>query len=219
MRGVVERDLVTYYRLRAPEYDRLYARPERQQDIGALATSLGTAVVGRRVLELAAGTGYWTPIMAASAECVVATDINPETLAIAEGRDYPRGNVEFRIADAYAPEAVAGDFDCVFAGYFLSHVPRNRVSPFMQSIVNRVGGGGRLLLVDNLYVDDSNLPISRTDAEGDSFQTRQLDNGQSFEVLKNFYDAEELEQLARSYTVSFDVLLLNYYWLLQLDLS
>jgi hypothetical protein len=55
---MTERDLQTYYRLRAPEYDRLYERPERQDDIGAIADWLATGVVGRRVLELAAGTGY-----------------------------------------------------------------------------------------------------------------------------------------------------------------
>lgn len=218
MRRVVERDLVTYYRLRAQEYDRVYERPERQDDIRAIASWLGAAVAGRRVLEIAAGTGYWTPIMAATAESVVATDINPETLDIARSRDYPRGNVEFRVADAYDPETVDGEFDCVVAGYFLSHVPRDRVTPFMQAIVDRAGSGGRLLLVDNLYVGDSNLPITRTDAEGNTFQTRQLDNGQSFEVLKIFYDAEELEQLARPDSAEIAIELLTYYWLLRLDL-
>jgi SAM-dependent methyltransferase len=156
--------------------------------------------------------------MAATADRVVATDINRETLAIAEGRAYPRGNVEFRIADAYAPEAVSGDFDCVVAGYFLSHVSRDRVAPFMQSLVDRVGRGGRVLMVDNLYVDDSSLPISRTDTDGNTYQTRTLDSGQRFEVLKNFYDTAELEQLARPYSAAIAIAPLTYYWLLRLDL-
>ena len=210
---------MTYYRLRAQEYDKVYEKAERQEDIRAIAAWLAPAVAERRVLEVAAGTGYWTPIMSATAKSVVATDINPETLAIAEARDYPNANVEFRVGDAYAPDAVAGDFDCVFAGYFLSHVPRDRVAPFMDAVVDRAGHGGRVLLVDNLYVEDSNLPITRTDTEGNTYQTRQLDNGQSFEVLKNFYDAEELEQLAKRYTTTFDVQPLTFYWLLQLDLS
>ena len=214
---MTERDLVTYYRLRAREYDQVYLRPERQDDIRAIGVWLSAAVVGRRVLEVAAGTGYWTPIMSATAESVVATDINPETLAIAKARDYPRDNVEFRIADAYVPDAVSGDFDCVFAGYFLSHVPRDKVAPFMRSVVDRAGSGGQVLMVDNLYVDDSNLPITRTDPDGNTYQTRQLDNGETFEVLKNFYDAEELKQLARPYSAVVAVELLTYYWLLRLN--
>ena len=212
-------DLVTYYKLRAPEYDRLYERPDRQDDIRALATRLGSAVAGRRVLEIAAGTGYWTPIIAEHATSVVATDINAETLAIAEARDYPRSNAEFRVADAYEPGSVIGDFDCIVAGYFLSHVPRVRVEPFLRSLVDRLGAGGRLLLIDNLYVDDSNLPISRTDQDGNTYQTRRLDSGRTFEVLKNFYDADELERLARPYAAKVEVELLTYYWLLAFDIG
>jgi len=216
---VVERDLVTYYRLRAQEYDRVYEKPERQDDIRAIAIRLSAAVTGRRVLELAAGTGYWTPIMAATARSVVATDINPETLAIAQARDYPTGTVEFRVADAYAPDAVDGDFDCVVGGYFLSHVPHDRVAAFMQSAVDRAGSGGRIVMVDNLYVDDSNLPISRTDPDGNTYQTRRLDSGDTFEVLKNFYDGNDLKRLVQPYAAQVEVHLLSYYWLLQMDLD
>ena len=216
---MAEQDLVTYYRLRAHEYDKVYDRPERQDDIRALATLLRPAVTGRRVLELAAGTGYWTPIIAAVAQSIVATDINPETLAIAEDRDYSGGSIEFRVADAYEPAAVGGDFDCVVAGYFLSHVPLDRVGPFLRSVADRLGGGGRVVLFDNLYVDDSNLPISRTDQDGNTYQNRQLDSGESFEVLKNFYDRDGLERLARPFAERIRVELLTYYWLLEFDLA
>jgi SAM-dependent methyltransferase len=217
--GVADHDLVTYYKLRAQEYDRLYERPDRQEDIRGLAALLRAAVSGRRVLELAAGTGYWTPIMATVAESIVATDINAETLAIAQARDYPGGNVDFRIADAYRPEEIAGDFDCVVAGYFLSHVPRDRVVPFLEAAVDRVGPGGRVVLIDNLYVDDSNLPITRTDEGGNTYQTRRLDSGQTFEVLKNFFNGEELEQLAGPYATRIQVEQLTYYWLLTFDVA
>ena len=216
---MADSDLVTYYKLRAQEYDRLYERPDRQADIGALGALLRPAVANRRVLELAAGTGYWTPIMAETAESVVATDINAETLAIAKARDYSSANVEFRIADAYAPASVSGDFDCLFAGYFLSHVPRERVVPFLQSAVGRIGPGGRVVLVDNLYVGDSNLPISRTDENGNTYQDRQLDSGRTFEVLKNFYDGGELERLVRPFAMTVEVELLTYYWLVRFDIA
>jgi SAM-dependent methyltransferase len=217
--SVADGDLVTYYKLRAPEYDQVYDRPDRQQDLRSLERLLPLAVAGRRVLELAAGTGYWTPLIAAVADSVVATDINPETLAIAKARDYKGGNVDFRIADAYAPHQVHGDFDCIVAGYFLSHVPRGRVAPFLKAVVDRVGAGGRIVLFDNLRVDDSNLPISRTDEEGNTFQQRQLGSGQSFEVLKNFYDGAGLERLVRPYASTIDVQPLTYYWLLTFDIG
>lgn len=212
--GVAEQDLVTYYKLRAPEYDKVYDRPDRQDDIGALRRLLPPAVTGRRVLELAAGTGYWTPLIAASAASVVATDINPETLAIAEARDYADAAPEFRIADAYAPETVAGEFDCIVAGYFLSHVPRDRVVPFLESAVRRVGSGGRVILFDNRYVPAGNLAISGIDQDGNTYQTRRLDSGDRFEVLKNFYDRDDLERLVRPYATTIEIQSLTYYWFL-----
>ena len=55
-------DLVAYYRLRAAEYDNVYAKPERQDDIAALGERLSELLAGCRILELAAGTGFWTQI-------------------------------------------------------------------------------------------------------------------------------------------------------------
>jgi demethylmenaquinone methyltransferase/2-methoxy-6-polyprenyl-1,4-benzoquinol methylase len=150
---------------------------------------------------------------------VVATDINPEPLAGARARRYAEASPEFLIADAYEPQTVPGAFDCVVAGYFLSHVPRGRVAPFLKAVVDRVGAGGRVVLFDNLRVDDSNLPISRTDEDGNTFQQRQLDSGQSFEVLKNFYDGAGLEELVRPYASTIDVQELTYYWLLTFDIG
>jgi hypothetical protein len=143
----------------------------------------------------------------------------PETLAIAKTRDYPRGNVEFAIADAYAPRAIPGDFDCILAGYFLSHVPRDLVVRFLRSAVDRLAAGSRVVLIDNLYVDDSNLPISRTDADGNTYQDRRLDSGQIFEVLKNFYDGDELKSLVRPFAAKIEVERLTYYWLLWFEVA
>jgi predicted methyltransferase len=56
-----------YYAQRAAEYDAVYAKPERQHDLARLKELLPPLVAGRRVLELAAGTGYWTQVMSWSA--------------------------------------------------------------------------------------------------------------------------------------------------------
>src|ERR1700678_291118 len=76
-------DLGLYYRARAGEYDAVYAKPERQTDIAVLKSLLPDLVAGMCVLEVAAGTGFWTEALSVSAKRILATDINPETLALA----------------------------------------------------------------------------------------------------------------------------------------
>ena len=56
-----------YYAARAPEYDRIYLKPERQADLGAIRQWLPTVFKGRSLLEIACGTGYWTQYLAPEA--------------------------------------------------------------------------------------------------------------------------------------------------------
>lgn len=43
-----------------------------------------------------------------------------------------------------------------------------------------------MLVVDNRFVEGSNWPITRTDADGNMYQRRSLESGIEHEVLKNF---------------------------------
>ena len=49
--------LADYYRDRATEYNAVYTKPERQDDLATLHTLVPQLVAGHRVLEIAAGTG------------------------------------------------------------------------------------------------------------------------------------------------------------------
>lgn len=42
-----------------------------------------------------------------------------------------------------------------------------------------------MILTDNQYVEGSSSPITCTTPDGDTYQTRQLDDGREFGVLKN----------------------------------
>ena len=79
-------DMLAYYAARAPIYDAVYMRPERQDDIAFFQRHIPERLAGRRVLEVACGTGYWTPGIAARAQSVVATDANEAPMAFARLR-------------------------------------------------------------------------------------------------------------------------------------
>jgi SAM-dependent methyltransferase len=206
-------DLGEYYRQRAAEYDQIYFKPERQADLARLRQLLPPLVAGRRVLEIAAGTGFWTEVLAPSAASVTATDLNAETIAIAAQRDYGMAAVRLLRADAYQLSAVPGDFDVAFCGFWWSHILRADIPRFLDGLRGRVGPGTGLILVDNRYVPGSNQPITRTGPDGDTYQQRRLADGRSYEVLKNFPDREQasadLAHVARELTWTD----LDYFWL------
>jgi SAM-dependent methyltransferase len=206
-------DLAEYYRRRAAEYDAVYDKPERQSDQAALRRLLPPLVAGRRVLEIAAGTGYWTQVIAAAADSVTATDLNAETLAIAAARDYGSARVSFLTADAYRPALVPGDFDLIFCGFWWSHIPRADVGRFLAGVSERAETGAGLVILDNRFVPGSNHAITRTSPDGDTYQLCRLASGREYEVLKNFPDRRQLAADLAPWASGLRYTQLEYFWL------
>jgi demethylmenaquinone methyltransferase/2-methoxy-6-polyprenyl-1,4-benzoquinol methylase len=187
----IEQDMVAYYAQRASYYELVYLKPERQTDLRAIEAWLPGVFAGRRVLEVACGTSWWTPHAARDAAAWLATDLNPETLAVARRKALP-ACVQFAEADAYSFEQIEGQtFDGALAGCWWSHVPLSRLQPWLQLLHARLEPGARVVMLDNNYVQLSNHPITHHDAEGNTYQTRTLDDGSVHEVLKNFPTREQ----------------------------
>jgi len=160
--------LAAYYARRAAEYERIYARPERQADLALLRSRIAELFSGRKVLELACGTGYWTAVIAPQAKRVTGLDATEETLEIARCKTYPIGKVEFVRGDAYALPDFGRRHDALFAGFWWSHVPLRRLDGFLRTSERAIAPGGQLVFLDNSYVEGSSTPISRRDAEGNT---------------------------------------------------
>ena len=206
--------MVEYYARRAAEYERIYAKPERQPDLAALRKRVGAMFKGRKVLELACGTGYWTEVIAQQAAEVVALDLNEEVLEIARTKKVPAGRVEFTKGSAYEIPGFGRRHDALFAGFWWSHVLRQDLDAFLRHAAAAVAPGALIAFLDNRYVEGSSTPVSRTDAAGNDYQTRRLDDGSTHEVLKNFPDEGELIRRASLAGWGAHVELLQHYWLL-----
>ena len=200
-----------YYADRAPEYDSIYAKPERQADLRLIEQWLPEVFRGRTVLEVACGTGYWTQFIAPVAAGVVAIDSAPETIEIARGR-VPPGKVDFVIGDAYALPDSGRKCSGGFAGFWISHVPKSRVREFLRGFHAHLEPGAKVVLLDNRFVEGSSTPIGERDIEGNTFQSRSLRDGTTHRVLKNFPTESELRSVTEGLCSELRYLAWQHYW-------
>lgn len=208
-----------YYRQRAAYYERVYFKPERQTDLRTMEHWIGTPFAGRRVLEVACGTGWWTPHAARAAQRWLATDINPETMAVARAKPLP-ACVELRAVDAFTFAELGGEtFDAAFAGCWWSHLTWQQLPPWLAALHARLAPGARVVFLDNSFVQTSSTPISRTDDHGNTYQNRTLDDGSVHEVVKNFPTPEQAFAVLGPRARDPEWIAHEHYWILSYTLA
>jgi len=212
-------EMERYYSKRAAEYEKIYDKPERQRELEWLRRRVPELLAGRTVLEVACGTGYWTQFIARKAKKVHACDINESVLEIAADKPIAKDRVNFFKADAVTLEGVPSGCDAAFAGFWWSHVKKSALEQFVSNLANRLEPGARVVVLDNQFAEGSSTPISRRDAEGNSYQMRHLANGDQYEVLKNFPSSAELAEAVRPVAREAHLETLTYYWLLVFTLK
>jgi demethylmenaquinone methyltransferase/2-methoxy-6-polyprenyl-1,4-benzoquinol methylase len=209
--------LMDYYRRRAGKYERIYQKPGSQTDLACLREYLRLRVAGRPVLELACGTGYWTAAAADIVDSIPATDASEELLAIASAKGLEPAHVSFSLGDAYHPVRPEHDFTAGLAAFWWSHIPRERRAAFLVSFHAALAPGARVVFADNRFVEGSSTPICRTDTTGNTYQLRQLQDGTTHEVLRNFPSSEELHDILKPYSGTVEVTEFDYFWCASYD--
>lgn len=180
-----------YYAARAPTYDRVYSILERQADLRYLEDWVPEHFRNRKVLEIACGTGYWTQYIAPAASTMCAVDITGEAIAQARIRA-GTSQVKFRVEDAYHLSMPSGMFDAAFAGLWVSHIPRQKLPAFFINLHGLLQTESKVLVIDNSRAQSRDHPITETDEAGNTYQTRVLDNGSEYKVLKNFPTQQDM---------------------------
>jgi ubiquinone/menaquinone biosynthesis C-methylase UbiE len=211
--------LEKYYEKRASEYEQVYEKTERQDELEWLRNRIPALFEDRTVLEVACGTGYWTQYIAKTAAKVFACDINDSVLEIAREKPIAKGKVEFFKADAVTLEGVPAGCDAAFAGFWWSHVKKSAIERFVANLAQRLEPGARVAILDNQFAEGSSTPVSRRDAEGNTYQMRKVVSGEAYEVLKNFPTPTELHQAVAPVAREAHLEALTYYWLLVFTLK
>jgi SAM-dependent methyltransferase len=183
---------VRYYDLRAPDYLHPLAPSDRRargslgpRDIRMLIDELGPS---GDVLELACGPGGFTGELARHAATVTAVDASQRMLARSRA-EVDRRNVRYIQADLFdwRPER---SYDLVFFGFWLSHVPPSRLDDFWRLVRACVRDDGRVAFVDEDDRGADNDDVRMVD--GVPLARRTLGDGREFDVIKLFWNPDEL---------------------------
>lgn len=197
----LDSEMVRYYVARAVEYDDWYLRRGRyshgaasdaawRADLEAATRWLDSLPLRGEIVELAAGTGWWSPLLARKGQLHV-YDASPEPLDQAGARLAELGlSAQLAVRDAWAePDREVGG---IFAGFWLSHVSRNRLPAFLAVVRRWLEPGGMFAFIDS-RPDPQSGAIDH-DPPSDDIQVRRLENGSTFRVRKILYSRPELER-------------------------
>ena len=192
-------EMVRYYAARAGEYDDWYLRRGRyshgEADDEAWRTELAQAAdwldglpFHGDIVELAGGTGWWSPHLAARGSLRV-YDAAPEPLEHARARLAKSGHqAECTVRDAWSePDR---QVDGLFTGFWISHVDRDAIESFASLAARWLAPGGLLAFIDSRQ-DPASGALDHRPPEED-VQVRKLADGSSFRVRKVYYEPAEL---------------------------
>jgi 2-polyprenyl-3-methyl-5-hydroxy-6-metoxy-1,4-benzoquinol methylase len=116
-------------------------------------------------------------------------DASPEVIALNRQR-VNSANVDYIIADLFdwiPPQ----QFDFIFFGFWLSHVPKEKFAAFWQTVAKALKPNGKVFFVDSLLTQNSTAKDhSKLHERG--YSERKLNDGRTYRVVKIFHQPIEL---------------------------
>src|SRR5262245_44785064 len=100
---------------------------------------------GLRVVEIGCGSGNiacWVAQQVGPSGSVIGIDVSPQQIEVARKQAQRRDlrNIDFHVADAYAPRLPEGSFDLVYCRLVLSHLTRPAAALAAMRSLTRPGG-------------------------------------------------------------------------------
>jgi SAM-dependent methyltransferase len=181
---VILREQRDYYAARAAEYDDSYQRtgthdggPDAnaswRADLARLASAFEKVPLGGDIVELAAGTGFWTERLVTRARSLHAIDGSAETLAVNRQRlGAAAERVSYQVADLFEWHPPRRWDSCVF-GFWICKVPDERVATFLNTVAASLRQDGVVCFIDKAAVSEPATEL----------EERTLNDGRRFTII------------------------------------
>lgn len=99
----------------------------------------------RNALEIGCGTGAFARLLARRVEHVLAFDLSPQMILLAQERSASYANIDFRVADVLSLELPPEQFDCIASIATLHHVPMEDI---LSNMKMALAMNGTLIVLD-----------------------------------------------------------------------
>ena len=177
----VLREQRDYYAARASEYDESYQRigqydrgpdtnAQWQAEMARVIGAFAEVPIGGDVLELAAGTGFWTEHLVSRARTLHVIDSSAETLAVNRSRlGRAAERVSYEVADLFEWHPPRTWDTCMF-GFWICKVPDDRIAGFLNTVAAALRPGGVVCFIEKSAPSDpATEQIERTLNDGRRF--------------------------------------------------
>lgn len=190
-------EMINYYDVRAPWHDDYMSFTSNEQMENRqkpIIDIFEKELFGKKVLEIACGTGNWTEVLAKRANEVTAIDSSSQSLYLAQTKLADYKNIKFIETDIFDSEKITSEYDLIFSADWFSHIPIELIPDFIKLVQSKLSANAQLITVDmstNEYFENEN---NYFDENGNRVSTRELPNGEQFHVIKNFFTEKRLRE-------------------------
>lgn len=212
---------IDYYRARASEYDEWWYNKGRydkgdvinqqwREEGQQVRDALHNIPQQSHILELACGTGIWTQELVKIGERITCVDASPEMMAINQAK-VQSDRVNYIQADLFTWQSDQ-QYDMIFFGFWLSHVPSEKLADFLQRVSAMLKPDGILFLVDSqatlqATANNQTMPTDTT------IHQRILNDGREFKIVKVFYEPNALQSDLAKVNIIADVQLTEQFFI------
>jgi len=206
--------MIAYYKARADEYDEWFYRHGRYDrgselnarwfvEVDEIFAAFDALAMTGDVLELAAGTGIWTERLLRTASAITIVDASQEMISINQAR-MASDRISYIQADLFTWQPTRL-YDTVCFGFWISHVPLERLDAFLGMVASALRPGGKVFFVDGRREPTSTAVNHILPEQGRQVMARKLNDGREFQIVKNFYDPAFLTERCAAAGLTVDV--------------
>ena len=197
----IQQETFSYYNERAPEHDLVYMgkgpairqhADEYTKDVAKIkemASHFGSG----RAIDIACGTGFWSPYYAPNCNHVTFLDQSVAALSECKKRiaalelsDKPR----FIQGDLFDVNLPVSSFDCALIGFLLSHLIPELEERLFDRLSKIFKPSAQLMLIDSAWSEKREKHRQRSGIE-----ERSLEDGRKFRVYKKYFEKSGIDRM------------------------